>query len=58
MLRLLELFNKGISGEDIAAEFKVTRQRVHQWRHILGVTKKLYVVDTGVMDLVKTLATP
>ena len=57
-MRILELLGKGISGELIAQEFEVTRQRVHQWRQLLGKTTKLYAVDAGVLDLVKTLIKP
>lgn len=54
-MRLVDLFNKAVSGEEIAIEFEVTRQRVHQWRQLLGKTTKLYALDPGVADLIKTL---
>ncbi len=52
LVRLIELFQKNTSGEEIAQEYGVTRQRVHQWRHRLGITHFTFVTDPGVLALI------
>jgi hypothetical protein len=42
--RLLELLSSGESGERIAAEFEVSRERVRQWKNAFGQVVTLYQV--------------
>ena len=50
-VRLLSLLESNASGADIAKEFGVTRQRVNQWKHILGVEKVEYTTNSDVKAL-------
>jgi hypothetical protein len=53
-LRLVELFRANESGPVIAAEFKVTRQRVHQWKKVLGQERTIFILDPEVEALMGT----
>lgn len=48
LLRLIEMLRAHTSGPEIAHEFKVSRQRVHQWKTQLGEERVLYVLDEQV----------
>ena len=50
-VRLLSLFEEGVSGTDIAAEFGVCRQRVNQWKQKLGTRVETYVIEPAVENL-------
>lgn len=52
-VRLISLLESNTSGEAIAKEFGVTRQRVNQWKHILGVEKVEYTTNSDVKELTK-----
>jgi hypothetical protein len=47
-LRLLEMFKNAEPGPLIAAEFKVSRQRVLQWKNILGQERVLYILHPDI----------
>lgn len=42
--RLIECFEQSMRGPQIAREFKVSKQRVSQWRRSLGYVEEKYVV--------------
>jgi hypothetical protein len=42
------------SGQEIARELGVTRQRVNQWKAAFGVTVTLYVIHPKVIQLFGT----
>jgi len=48
VLRLLSLFGKNKSGQVIADEFGVSRERVRQWRNLLGRTVMTYETHADV----------
>lgn len=50
--KLIELFDTGLSGEKIGELFGVTRQRVCQWKKLLGTAKVSYRVHPDIVDLV------
>ena len=48
--RLLQLFSEGASGESIADEFGVSRERVRHWKSMFGQVVSLYVVHPEVSE--------
>ena len=50
--KLIEMFRGNESGEKIGYVFKVSRQRVHQWKVALGQVRTTYVVYREVSALV------
>jgi hypothetical protein len=48
---LMDLFRNNISGPIIASEFSVTRQRVNQWRNILGEKRTVFIAHPEVEKL-------
>lgn len=42
--KLIDRFERGIKGSQIAREFNVSKQRVSQWRKALGFVEEKYVV--------------
>lgn len=51
--KLIEMFRDNVSGEKIGFVFKVSRQRVSQWRVILGKQRFIYEVNPEIIDLVE-----
>lgn len=49
--RLLHLLRSQAEGPAMAAEFGVTRQRVHQWKNALGVTITFYRVHPEIQRI-------
>ena len=49
--KLIELFLVGAPSGKIAYAYQVSRQRVHQWRCILGVMTRTYQVHPEVQAL-------
>ena len=41
--QLIQMFHENVSGTAIASEFEVSRQRVNQWKHSLGVERITYL---------------
>lgn len=52
--RLLILFQQGVSGQVIADEFGVSRERVRQWRNAFGRVITHYQVHTDVAALLES----
>ena len=52
-LRLIHLFGEGTSGEIIAKEFQVSRERIRQWRNIFGYNVSFYQVHPEVKHLMQ-----
>lgn len=50
--RLLDALASGESGESIAREFDVSRERVRQWKNAFGSIMTLYQVHPEVQRLV------
>lgn len=50
-VRLIQMFHDNVSGPQIAHEFSVSRQRVHQWKSQLGQERVLFVVDPEIEDM-------
>lgn len=48
-LRLVVGLVTGVSGEQLAQELGVTRERIRQWKHVLGVEQRVYCVDPEVV---------
>jgi biotin operon repressor len=48
---LIGMFEMGFSGEAIAKEFNVTRQRIHQWKTMLFETKVSYKEDEDIQKV-------
>jgi hypothetical protein len=46
------MFNNGISCAYISLEYNVSRQRVWQWKHKLGVEQTMYYLQPEVESLV------
>ncbi len=53
--RLLKLLERQVSGQVIADEFEVSRERVRQWKYALGGTVSTYIVDPAVKDYLTRL---
>lgn len=51
--RLLHLFENGELIETIGVEFRVTKQRVSQWRHALGFVEESFVARDLVKQILK-----
>ncbi len=49
--RLIELLRSGESGQSIADEFQVSRERVRQWKNTFGTVLTLYQVHPDVEAL-------
>ncbi len=49
--RLIELLRSGESGQAIADEFSVSRERVRQWKNAFGTVLTLYQVHPDVEAL-------
>lgn len=48
LARLLDLLASGDSGQEIAAEFDVSRERVRQWKNTFGQSVTFYQVHPDV----------
>ena len=53
VLKLLLAFERLDSGEVIAKEYGVTRERVRQWKMLLGYEIKTYVVHPDILARTK-----
>lgn len=51
--RLLQALQSGESGQVIANEFKVSRERVRQWKNAFGDTLTLYQVHPDVQRVLR-----
>ena len=49
--RLLDLLQSGESGQAIADEFSVSRERVRQWKNTFGTVLTLYQVHPDIQAL-------
>ena len=49
--RLLDLLQSGESGQTIADEFEVSRERVRQWKNTFGTVLTLYQVHPDIQAL-------
>jgi hypothetical protein len=49
---LINLLKEGESGQLIAEEFKVSRERVRQWKNAFGQVVTLYQVHSEVMEII------
>ncbi len=54
--RLLTLLAEGESGQAIADEFSVSRERVRQWKNTFGRVVTLYQVHPEVLEVVSGTA--
>jgi transposase-like protein len=52
-IQLIDMFRRGTSGQVIADEFGVSRQRVHQWKHRLGHQRMIFILDPAVEKIIK-----
>lgn len=50
---LLEALGAGRSGQEIAADFDVSRERVRQWKNTFGTVVTLYQVHPEVQAIVE-----
>lgn len=50
-VRLVEMFQSNTPGSAIAAEFGVSRQRVNQWKQVLGREQVHFVLNPDVETL-------
>lgn len=46
--RFLKLLADDVSGEEIAREYRVSRERVRQWKVTFGSVVRKYVVDPAI----------
>lgn len=51
--KIISMFQEQISGEVIAKEFGVTRERVRQWRDAFGTTVQVYFVYPSIEKICK-----
>lgn len=51
--RLLRLLERGESGQSIADEFDVSRERVRQWKNAFGKVVTLYQVHADVASILR-----
>ncbi|MBN2801138.1 MAG: helix-turn-helix domain-containing protein [Deltaproteobacteria bacterium] len=58
LARLLDALDRGESGQRIAEEFQVSRERVRQWKNSFGRVVTLYEVFPEVAALVQPPAAP
>jgi hypothetical protein len=56
-LKLIEMFHNHESGPKIAFEFKVSRQRVHQWKYQLGHERIIFIPHPEIEALIGTANT-
>jgi hypothetical protein len=49
--RFLKLLREGVSGEEIASEYEVSRERVRQWKNTFGRVIQSYDVKPEVARL-------
>lgn len=49
--RLIQMFGENLPGPSIAKAFKVSRQRVNQWRHVLGKEERAFVLNPCIEKL-------
>lgn len=49
--RFLKLLRKGTSGETIAEEYGVSRERVRQWKNAFGDVVQTYDIDPGIRKI-------
>jgi len=49
--RFLKLLNEGVSGEKIAEEYGVSRERVRQWKNAFGETVQSYDLNPEIRKL-------
>ena len=55
---LLTALQRGESGQVIANDFKVSRERVRQWKNTFGQVLTLYQVDPGVQSILDEVKGP
>ncbi len=53
LARLLDLLASGDSGQEIAAEFDVSRERVRQWKNAFGQSVTFYQVHPEVRRMLE-----
>ncbi len=51
---LIEMLRTNVSGAKIGFIFKVSRQRVSQWRAALGIQRAVFEVHPDIADLVES----
>jgi cytochrome oxidase Cu insertion factor (SCO1/SenC/PrrC family) len=51
--RFIKLLKDGSSGEQIAEEYGVSRERVRQWKNAFGVVTQSYDVSADIQKLAK-----
>jgi hypothetical protein len=51
--RLINLLSSGESGQAIADEFKVSRERVRQWKNTFGRVLTIYQVHPEVQEVLE-----
>jgi transposase-like protein len=49
--RFLRLLNEGVSGEQIAEEYGVSRERVRQWKNTFGRSVQTYDLNPEIQKL-------
>ncbi|MCA8915184.1 MAG: helix-turn-helix domain-containing protein [Planctomycetes bacterium] len=49
--RFIKLLKDGTSGETIADEYGVSRERVRQWKNAFGIVVQQYDVDPDIQKL-------
>jgi hypothetical protein len=49
--RFLKLLRQGASGEAIAEEYGVSRERVRQWKNAFGEVVQTYDIDPGIQKI-------
>jgi hypothetical protein len=47
------MFRRGTSGQLIADEFGVSRQRVHQWKHKLGQPRVIFILKPEIEKILE-----
>lgn len=50
--RLIDLLSMGESGQTIADEFEVSRERVRQWKNAFGAVLMIYQVHPDVQSVI------
>lgn len=49
--RFLKLLADDVSGEEIAREYRVSRERVRQWKITFGSVVRKYVIDPAIQRI-------
>lgn len=49
--RFLKLVQQNVSGEEIATEFDVSRERVRQWKNAFGCVIQSYDISPDILKL-------